>query len=503
MTEPTPLVIVSASGRSIAAVRRQVEEARGAGADVVEVRIDRLAEPERERLGELFPSAVPLLATLRSRGEGGEGPDDPTTRARLLAHALSLPFGFVDLEWERDRALDLTPPGPEGPVRLYSSHLSGANVRSAWERRLAELATANGLGKLVFPCSVGGMFEEVLPRLPPLADGSVSVFTTGASGALLRAWSHRLGMPVVFAALPETADTDRSDPVEPSQIPVDRLLPFLRAGGRAPLFAVVGRPIAHSLSPRLHHRWMRATGRVGLYVAIELTDEEEFLGSLGPLAEQGLQGVNVTQPFKEPAFAAATQIGKGAEACRAANCLTFRDGELEAENTDLAAALRRLGELRSSGRWDGGPFAVVGAGGAARATLAAARLLGTEVTIFARRPEAAHTLAREFGAVAGALHEARPFPLVVHATNAGRGAERSLGVPLERLLSRGSYVLDWVYAPDHPDVRNRTELAGATYENGARLLVYQAAESFALWWGEELPAGEVERALEEVDACAE
>jgi shikimate dehydrogenase len=502
MTAPVPSVVVSLPGRSLDALRREISEARIGGADLAEIRLDRLGVSDRERIAELFPSELPLMATLRSRSEGGEGPDAPEERSEILRRAAALPFRFLDLEWEADRLWLARPRDAPGPVRVVSSHLTSPASRAPWERRLEELATVEGVGKLVFPCSVSDLLSRVLPQVSSLSNRSATVHTTGGSGPLLRVWARRFGFPLVFAALPSNSSGPERPRVESSQIPVDRLAPYLRAEGVPPLYGVVGHPVNHSLSPSLPHRWMGAMGRTGLYVALEMDGDEEFLTSLGPLADNGFRGLNVTLPFKEAAYRAASRCGRSAEACRAANCLTFRDDEVEAENTDLGAMLRRLSELRDAGRWDDRSVAVVGTGGAARATLAALRTLGARTTVYGRRPERAHALAREFGAEAGSVHDPPVFSLVVHATSVGRNPERTLDLPLQRILRPGSHLVDWVYAPDAPTVRDRALAAGASYEDGWRLLVYQAAATYAIWWGDEPPERQLQDAIAEGPCAA-
>ncbi|MGP8077999.1 MAG: type I 3-dehydroquinate dehydratase [Thermoplasmata archaeon] len=494
MSGPRPAIIVSLPARSVPEAVEQIAEARAAGADTAEIRVDRWDPADRARLPELFPAALPLIATLRSTREGGQGPDDPAERARELARLAEMPFRWIDLEQGRDEAFAARLPSTERLGRIVSCHL-GPSEFPEWPRRWLELSSVRGVGKLVVPASVPAALGEMLPRLLARRDEPVVVHTTGPSGPLLRALSRRWGAPFVFAALPERRGRV---PVEPSQIPVDRLRPFLEAEGEPPLFGVAGRPVAHSLSPAVHSAWMRADGRIGLYLPLEFADDDEFLASIPLLASAGFRGLNVTHPFKAAAFEAATEAGPGAEACGTANCLTFHDGAVRAENTDLAAILRRLEELRGSGGWDGRTLTVLGAGGAARATLAAARLLSARATVHARRPEVARALAEEFGAHAGTPEKTGAASLVVHATTAGRAGSDPLDPLLRTAMADASHVLDWVYRPDEPSVGAAARSAGASYEDGRCLFVYQAAASYSVWWGEE-PAKElIERAVAEV-----
>lgn len=496
MTGPRPVVIVSLPARTVSEAVPQIAEARSAGADAAEVRFDRWTPDERGRAADLFPSSLPLVATLRSKQEGGGGPDASLERLRELTALARLPFRWIDLEFGRDEGVVARLPPVERLGRIFSSHLP-ASRSSDWSRRWIELSAVSGIGKLVLPASVPFALGEMLPRLLEPRNDPVVVHTTGPSGPLLRALARRIGSPMVFAALPTG---DGRPPVEASQIPVDRLRPFLEAEGEPPLYGVAGRPIAHSQSPAIHSAWMRADGRVGLYLPLEFADEPEFLVSLPLLAANGFRGLNVTHPFKGAAFEAATEATPSARACGAANCLTFRDGDVLAENTDLAAILRRLAELRIAGTWDGRSLRVLGAGGAARATLAAARTLSVEATVFARRPEQSRSLATEFGATAGDDSSA-PASLVVHATAAGRTGGGSLDPALTAAIPGATHLLDWVYRPDEAWLRDAARASNATYEDGWRLFVYQAAASYSLWWGEEPPVDRVEQAVAE-GGCA-
>jgi len=496
MSDRSPLVIVTLPGRSVTELREGVAVARNAGADAAEVRLDRLGPDETDRLGELFPSPLPLIATLRSRAEGGEGPDDAPSRAERLERAWRLPFRWVDLEYDRDRGLFSRISSRGGSI--VSTHLSEGSDSADIARRVRQSPPEGSIRKIVVAASISALFSRVLPAIPPPGELPLAVATTGASAPLLRAWSRRIGSPIVFAAPPQAPPgASGPPPVEPGQIPVDRLRWFLDAEGDAPLFGIAGHPVGHSASPYLHARWMRAERRRGLYVPLDFSSDEEFVDALKSLADRGFRGLNVTHPFKATAFAAASRVGRAAEACGVANCLTFRGGEVEAENTDLAAILGRLEELREAGTWNGRTLTVLGAGGAARATLAAGRTLGAETHLVARRAESQRALAEAFGAADGPPDRPGSRDLVVHATDVGREGAEPLELPLRPLLGPSAHVVDWVYRPDDPVIGATARAAGSTYEDGWRLLVYQAAASFALWWDAAPSDDEVAAAIRE------
>lgn len=498
MNPSPPAIVVTLPARTVADARRQMEEARTSGADLIEIRFDRFDAEELGRVDQLFPNPLPMVATLRSCAEGGEGPDDPETRVQVLGGLARHPFRWIDVELARDfpAAEALLRPGVRGLI--VSSHSPTGVREPEWSRLLRQTVPRGAVRKVVVAASVGQLLHELIPALPPPGESALVALTTGPSGPLLRAWSRRFGFPLVYASLAERAEGASPPPVEPSQIPVDRLRTYLGADGNPPLFAIVGHPLAHSRSPALHARWMRELGQVGLYVALDFESDREFVDSIPSLVEGGFRGLNITHPLKQVALELASRVGPGAVACGVANTLSLGAEEVEAENTDLVAILRRFEELESSGRWDGSSVGVIGAGGAARATLAAARSLGVEAYVWARRPQASEVLAREFGANAARdAGRARPT-LVVHATLMGMAAGGSPSLPDLNWLRPGVHTVDWVYAPEDPIVRLTADKAGATYEDGSRLLVYQAAASYGIWWGEGPPPEHISAALEGV-----
>lgn len=501
----SPLLIVTCPGRTISALRAEIQEASAAGADVAEIRLDRLPPGERDQLSALFPPPLPLLATVRSTAEGGEGPDESSDRARHLQVCYRLGFQFLDLEVARDSALVEewgAATGPK-PGLFLSAHLPGNTSTENIRRRLETSRPPGAVVKLVLPCTFNRLWEDLLPGLQPL-DGYAPyvLHTTGPTGPLLRAWAGRLGMFAVFSSLPERFGTDRTGPVEPAQIPVDRLRSVAAGGWHGPLFAVVGKPVSHSRSPAVHSLWLRAESRPALFVALEFSDAQDFAESVGPLADGGFRGLNVTHPWKQVALGLASRAGPAAEAAGCANTLTFDHEEVSAENTDVAAVRRRLRELRDAGTWDDSPVTLLGAGGAARAVLSALATVGASAVVVARHPEAAEALAREFGASVPPAGSLRPTRLVVHATPAGREGEDVLALPWESVLGPETHVLDFVYAPANPFLRVAARSKGATYEDGSRLLVYQAAESYAIWWGSPPSRDLQEQALREVVCTA-
>jgi shikimate dehydrogenase len=488
MTTGRPLRVVSLPGRSVGEVRSGYDASTRAGADILEIRIDRLAPAEFGALHELFPAPLPLLATYRSRAEGGEGASEPSERAIVFERLDQLPFAYIDRELARDEV----PPTP-GPsvASVISTHLSVAPRPNEVREALGANPRGAAWLKLVAPASFDDLGRILREELDPPPEAPFCFHTVGPTGPLLRATAGRLGMAAVYASPP--AGASPFDVVEPSQVAVDRLT-LMGGEDDAPRFALLGHPVSHSLSPQTHSEWIRASHRHGLYVALDVPSASEFNAALELLPGLGFRGFNVTHPFKSDALAGADLASPAARRTRSANTVTVVGDQLRAENSDYTAVRRRLLELRSAGRWNGTDATVVGAGGAARTALVAALDSGASPSVVARRPLEEKLLHSELGVGLRAPRPARKGSLVIHATPAGRREAPVLEVDLTPLLGPGVHLLDFVYRPEHPVIREMCEGAGASYEDGERLLLYQAAESFRIWWGEPPPELPLHRA---------
>lgn len=502
MTAARALRIVTAPERTVAEVRTTIAASTRAGADAVEVRVDRLPAGERAKLPSLFPSPLTLLAAYRSTVEGGEGEDRSAERAQILDDLIGLPFDLIDLEAERDaRAAASEGSAAHGRRWVLSRHLGSIPEWTTAVRSLGPMDGDVAFEKLVVPATVSELFDVILPQLPSREGRRFTVHTVGPSGPLLRVRADALGFAAVYCAPPAGGRIATAGPsIETAQVPVD-WLPHSDAPRSGRDAALLGRPVAHSLSPGLFARWARATQSPALYVPIEVRSVEELHRVCQEFPSWGFVGVNITHPWKAAALAIASESTGAARRCGAANLLRFVSDGVLADNTDRDAIVRRLRELRAEGRWTDGRLLVIGTGGMAAAVLDAARELEAATEVAGRTPDKVEGTARRFGArPANAELPTRPG-LIVHATTVGRSAGSGLEVPIDRFLRPGAHVLDAVYAAESPVIREAAGRAGASYEDGTRLLVYQSAESYARWGAEAPPAAAVESVLQEL-GCA-
>jgi shikimate dehydrogenase len=256
--------------------------------------------------------------------------------------------------------------------------------------------------------------------------------------------------------------------------------------------AVIGQPVAHSRSPAMHSAAFEALGidDEWTYGAIELSPED-FPCRVSELPADGYVGANVTVPHKQAALAIADEASDVAFAIGAANTLSFRDGDIFAENTDAPGFLASLPERPAGMR-----ALVMGAGGAARAVLWALAREGADVYVWNRTPARAREVAAQFRVTALATGDWRlgtgDFDLLVNATSVGmdgsttpNGADSDLkGLPIGADdLSDTQVVVDLVYASGETDLTRAARGRGAAVVDGLEVLVRQGAESFRIWTG--------------------
>ena len=268
--------------------------------------------------------------------------------------------------------------------------------------------------------------------------------------------------------------------------------------------AVLGQPVAHSLSPAMHSAAFAALGIADRwsYEAIELTPEE-FSAGVARLRDDGYYGANVTLPHKRMALELADEASAAAQAIGAANTLTFAAGSVAAANTDATGLLAALPSSPA-----GRSALVLGAGGAARAAVWALLEAGADVAVHNRTPARAAALVADLGGEVidpvGAL-PIMGYDILVNATSVGLtrpGAPpRHSGEDLRALridpdgLSERMLVVDLVYG-DEPTELAATALArGATVVDGREILVRQGAASLRIWTGMEPPLDVMRRAI--------
>lgn len=279
---------------------------------------------------------------------------------------------------------------------------------------------------------------------------------------------------------------------------------------------IIGDPVAHSLSPRMHNAAFEALGLNWCYVAFRVA-AGELARAVRGLAALGYAGVNVTVPHKEAAAALMDELDPLSQRIGAINTIRVTGGRLQGFNTDapgLVDALTKEGRMALAGR----RCLVIGAGGGGRAAAFALAGAGaSQLTILNRTVSRARGLVEVVsrdhprcrcdpgdlapGTVERSVENAE---VIIQATTAtmsaamgGSGGREHWLDALGQGLRPGMVVLDMVYTPKWTGLLNAGRAAGATVVGGLSMLLYQGARSFELWTGQLAPVDVMRRALEQ------
>ncbi|MEE8525086.1 MAG: type I 3-dehydroquinate dehydratase [Thermoanaerobaculia bacterium] len=457
---------------------RQLPETVG----YLEVRADLVGDLDPDWLRDRFAGG--LIYTLRSRAEGGEAETSKGGRRKHLAAAAE-GFDLVDLEADRDFGHQLMR-AVAAERRLLSWHGPIKSLGSLKRRCEQMTVTAARFYKLIPTARQDGDSLHPLTLLHSLGRDDVIAFASGEAGVWTRLVAPYLGSPLIYGSFGDV-------PAAPGQLSIDRLIDDFGFPELPPvqgLYGIVGRPVSHSLSPRLHNAAYRELGFAGLYVPFHAQSFGDFWIDIiesGNLELFGLppRGLSVTAPYKEAALAVSGASSPRAEHIGGANTLVWNEEVWEAETTDpdgVTHALEAAGvEIR------GAAAAVVGCGGAGRAAAYGLQLRGAEVMLVNRHEGRGRKAAQELGLPFTTLADFVPDPyrVLVNATALGHRPDDDQPFDVER-LDREAAVVDMVYAAGETPLAAAARARGCTVVDGRTVLLHQAFRQFHLMTGHQL-----------------
>ena len=259
---------------------------------------------------------------------------------------------------------------------------------------------------------------------------------------------------------------------------------------KIPVVAVIGSPIAHSKSPKMHGYWLAQNDIAGHYVPLDVApaDLETVLRTL---PKMGFVGANITIPHKEAALKIADHVSDRAAKIGAANTLFFdADGKIYADNTDGHGFIENLRAGCPTWSPTDGHAMVLGAGGASRAIIVALLEQGAPQVILSNRTRArADDLAAEFGDDrirvvdwASAADDMSDVKTLVNTTSMGMVGHDPLPHDLAR-LPLDALVTDIVYAPLITPLLQQAQDRGNPWVDGLGMLIYQGIPGFTKWFG--------------------
>jgi shikimate dehydrogenase len=259
------------------------------------------------------------------------------------------------------------------------------------------------------------------------------------------------------------------------------------------LYAVIGHPVGHSLSPAMMNAAFAGLGLAAQYLALDVDD---LAADLPAMADLGLRGLSVTIPHKETACRLAAQLDETARVIGAVNTLKRLDGSegWEGINTDWLGAVRAIEQVISL---TGKRALVVGAGGSARAVVYGLQREGAVVTVTNRTPERGESLAAAFQCDFLPFAEAaqRGFDVLVQCTSVGLAGEAPAEILPASVFQPGMVVMDLVYRPRWTPFMLAARDAGCATVSGLDMLLFQGVAQFEWWLGRPAPLAQMKDAL--------
>ena len=481
---PRPAYVASLAPRSLEHAR----ELRGripVRANAIEYRLDLAGEPiDPKALADLDPR--PAIATWRSAAEGGafRGSSEEYTVLVRGAYDAGL---TVDVE-HATRLLADSAFAPDRS-RVVVSHHAPFGLPPDWEGKLAAMRSTGARAvKLVAGAADLPRALELAAIQKSQSDSSTAIFPMGPASPPGRILSALFGAAVVYAPV--------DGATAPGQVPMDDLFGIYeidRPRTIEALFGIVGSEVSSSLSPLLHNALFRARALPFLYLPLPLSD---FSGHKPQelTFDPPFRGFSVTRPWKRETAASAAP-SEDVIVTGAANTLVLRRGRWRAENTDVDGVFDPLADHDTG---EGRSAVILGAGGMARAAVIAARKLGYEVSVVARRDPAADELAESLGVDSIAAKDLADTEadLYLNATPIGSAAGDPPAFPA-RVFANRPLVFDCVYRRDGSETGTITAARAARCPtiSGLQMFAGQAIRQARLFGVEDATPDEVARIL--------
>jgi 3-dehydroquinate dehydratase/shikimate dehydrogenase len=462
---------VTVTGATTAELRQKRDAVPDA--DLIELRLDTVADPNVA--GALAGRQRPAIVTCRPQWEGGSFKGSEEARKQILADALSLGAEYVDIEW-RARFDDLI--AQTGGRRIV---LSAHDYHSVPIDLTARVHAMRSTGAEVI--KIAAMLTALSDAVPLLDLDAQSdrqtgmvVIGMGPYGLVTRILAGRFGSVWTYTG----------SLAEIGQLTAASLLKdynFRSLTESTSLYGVVGQPLTHSVSPAMHNAAFRASRLDAVYVPLPAASAEDF-HTFGRAI--GISGASVTIPFKVSLFDLMDEVYSVARRIGAINTIRVADGKWIGGNTDASGFLEPLQERIAL---NGLRVAVLGAGGAARAVIAALGSTGGSVRLHARNRAQAEEVAVMSSVEIGPWPpEPGSWDVLINCTPIGM-FPRVDETPLPADQLTGRYVYDLVYNPSTTRLLREAAMAGCQTIGGLEMLVGQAREQFQWWTGTKPVAG--------------
>ncbi len=447
--------------------------------DLVEVRLDFL---QKEILRDLRSIkdvlSLPAIATFRRESDGGQYNGSEEYRIKKLTEAVEAGFEFVDIEYDLDAPV-LVQLAEEKKCRIIRSFHSFSGVPDNLEDIILK-ASFHGKAipkAAVYPRTSAEVLKllrmiknlEVIPEKIILGMGDFGFFT--------RILYRKLGSFLTFCS----GESNGGAPGHSTPLELRESYNVDRITASAAVYGIIGNPVMHSLSPRLHNAGYRKYDLDAVYVPFPVTSISSFLEIV---RELDIRGFSVTVPYKQTILPFLVKRDLRTAEAGACNTVLVSGSGLEGWNTDVNGFLEPLRKRISFASLR--KTAVIGAGGAAAAVVQALKETGTEIHVFNRTLSKAASFAEKFGVFFHSLDSYREIAecdLIVQTTSAGMFPDVSkTPLPGYRFL-KNQIVYDIIYTPSETMFLKEAGKEGCLTINGMEMLYAQGKRQFELFTG--------------------
>jgi len=449
----------------------------------LEVRADLVGDLDPDWLRARFPGR--LLYALRSDRQRGASSDSIEQRHRRLKKAAGV-YDRVEIEADTDLVPSLVDqiPFTKRLPAWYGRGDKSSDLTDGFAQ--LSLVSAESYKLVTNPATIAGDLN-CLCFLKQLDRSDLVVYSEGRLGFWTRIVGFQLGSPAVYGLV-------HNDAKNPDQPTINKLIEDygLPGGGRvSELFAIIGDPIFHSLSPRLHNSAYRKENYPALFVPIRIESFAEFWREV-VLSRRldsiclPLNGLTVASPHKEAARAVATGATATSVLADSSNILVRNNGWWNADTTDpdivYFATQERSVKVRDK------RAAVIGCGGAGRAIAAALMKSGAAVTLINRGRKRGDYAAKLLGLsyIPLAQFSAENYDIVVNATPVGRDEPLTAPFALES-LDREAIIIDLVYGPKPTPLVEHSRAREQMVLDGRDVLLTQVKRQFEMMTGNKMP----------------
>ncbi|MBT3367645.1 MAG: shikimate dehydrogenase [Nitrospina sp.] len=472
------MICVPIVGPSMSKAQEQIASAP-AVADILELRLDLIADPD---LNVLFDSAsLPVIATCRSKIDGGQFKGQEEARIQLLRDALRA--DYVDIEVSTPR--ELLQPFLEGvdPSKIILSYHDFSHTPEDFNPLYDAM------------CELPGDIIKIVTYARDLHD-NLKMFDLlkrakqenkkliglcmGDLGEISRVLSPLFGGFLTFGSL-ETGQESA-----PGQMPAKTLKDIYRvntARSDFKIYGVIGNPVSKSQGYLVHNKAFEEKGSSDIYVSFRVDNVEKFFHGY----KDFFSGLSVTMPAKEQIIPLLDRIDETAGKIGAVNTVVKEGSDWVGYNTDCSGA---ISALEACTTLQGKNILILGSGGTAKAIGYGVKEKGGRLTVtYNKNKERGESLAKELGCDLVYARDAgiRPIDVLINCSPVGMSPNVNESPFPARDFKEGMVVFDSVYNPLETRLLREAKAAGCTVIPGSELFINQAARQFELWTGQSAP----------------